>query len=109
MSAQPVSLSDPRIRAAVDDLEHRILGRFPTASFSLTQGVGDDSEGIYLIVTVDADDPDAVLDLVIDRLLEIEDADALPLYVLPMRTPERIAREMAERDPSFGATASRAR
>ena len=97
MSREYVDRNDPYLQAAIGELKERITKRFPTAQFSVTQGIGDDLEGIYLTTTVDADDPDEVLDVVMDRLLTFEVDQGLPLYVLPVRTPERIAADMSSR------------
>ncbi|MGH2558689.1 MAG: hypothetical protein ACRDJH_06465 [Thermomicrobiales bacterium] len=79
--------SDPRIQAAIDELKETISQQFPGTTY--TVAIGDDPEGVYLDAIVDLDDPDAVLDLIIDRLFEIQVEEDLPLYVIPLRTPER--------------------
>jgi len=81
--------TDPAIRAAVAELQATIRERFPSATF--TVGAGHDPEGIHLTATVDIDDPDDVVDLVIDRVLALQIDEHLPVYVIPVRTPERIA------------------
>jgi hypothetical protein len=43
------------------------------------------------VVTVDVDDADAVLDIVIDRVMELQIEEGLPVHVIPLRTPERVA------------------
>ena len=84
-----LSPNDPSIKAAIVELQGMIGARFPTASFSV--GHGHDPEGIHLTAVVDIDDPDDVVDLVIDRLLEMQIAERLPVYVIPVRAPARIA------------------
>jgi hypothetical protein len=49
---------------------------------------------VYLTATVDLDDPDEVMDVIVDRLLEIEIDERLPIYVIPSRTPNRIAEHL---------------
>ena len=48
-------------------------------------------EVTHLTTTVDVDDPDEVVDLVIDRMLELTIDEGIPVYVIPIRTPERVA------------------
>lgn len=81
---------EPRRRRAVAELAGAIRGRYPTATFRVRPGV-DDPEATYLVATVDVEDPDAVLDLVVDRLLELQLDEHLPINVLPVHTPERVA------------------
>ena len=78
---------DPRIRQAADELQELIRSRYPTAVFSLSHG--EDPDGFYLHTMVDLDDPDEVMDLVADRVLELQIEEGLPLHVLPLRTQER--------------------
>ena len=66
-----------------------IQQRWPSATFSVSRG--NDPVGIYLDTAVDLDDPDEVMDLVIDRLLELQVDEGLPVHVVPLRTPERLA------------------
>jgi hypothetical protein len=58
----------------------------------------DDPETTHIVATVDLDDPDEAVDLVIDRMLELQLDGGIPVYVLPIRTPERVrklARKLA--------------
>ena len=98
MSAERISLTDPRMEQAIAELQERIAARYPTATFEIEDG--EDPDGVYLTAVVDLDDPDEVLDVVIDRLLELEIDEGLPLYVVPARTPERIAAMLRERTHS---------
>jgi len=41
--------------------------------------------------TVDVDDPDEVVDLVIDRMLALQIDVGLSVHLIPIRTPERTA------------------
>src|SRR5579871_615628 len=71
-----------QVENAIRELEELIARRYPLATFEV--GQGDDPAGTYLIATVDLDDPDDVMDLVIDRLLELQIDQSLPVYVLPL-------------------------
>ncbi len=96
---------NPRLQDALSELRGLIAERFPGTDFSVAPG--DDPEGVYLTATVDLDDPDAVVDVVIERLLTMQIEEALPLFVFPVRTPARIAamrRARAPRRPTAAAS-----
>lgn len=91
MTPQSEYRLDPARRAAVDELIDLIAQRHPGATFTVAPGE-DDPSGTYITAIVDTDDPDEVLDLVIDRMLELQIEQGVPVYVVPVRTPERLAR-----------------
>lgn len=74
---------------ALKEMEGIIGQRYPTATFEVSRGE-DDPKAVHLTATVDLDDPDEVLDLVITRVMELQVEEGLPLYVIPVRTPERV-------------------
>jgi len=76
---------------AVAELTGLIKRRYPTASFAIGPGE-DDPCGTHITATVDLDDPDEVTDLVIERELEYQIELGVPVYVIPIRTPERVAK-----------------
>lgn len=82
-------LADPRLRVAVVELEGLIQQRYPAATFVVFRGLGDDTEGVYLEATVDVADTDDVVDLVIDRLVDLQVDDGLPIRVMPVRPRDR--------------------
>lgn len=84
--------SNPRIKSAIAELQRIIQQRYPMATFEVTRG--DDPEGVYLFATVDVDDTDEVIDLFVDRLLLMQLDEGLPLYVVPLRSAERVAASM---------------
>jgi hypothetical protein len=86
---------DPRRKQAVQELSGLIRERYPTAVFDVEPGE-DDPEVTHLTTTVDVDDPDDVVDLVIDRMLELTIDEGVPVYVIPIRTPERVAKLLKE-------------
>jgi hypothetical protein len=67
-----------------------IQAKYPTATFRVTAGI-EDPEETWLTARVDLDDPDEVMDVVSERVLELQIEQGVPVYVLPLRTPERIA------------------
>jgi hypothetical protein len=81
---------------AVNELKGSISERFPQASFSVEEGF--DPKGIYLVTTVDIADTDEVIDVVGDRLLELQVDEGLPIYVTPLRPIQRVVAELRERE-----------
>ncbi len=51
---------------------------------------------MYLEAMVDVEDLNDMLDVFIDRLVDMQIEERLPVYVVPVRTPERVARLVAE-------------
>lgn len=88
------NIDDPRIQAALHELRGLITQRFPQASFTIYHG--DDPEGIRLLVTVDVDDLDEVMDTVVDRMVDMQVYEGLPVYVVP-RWPSARTRAFFER------------
>ena len=62
--------ADPRVQDALAALQDRLQSHYPAATFVTVEG--DDPEGIYLVVTVDVEDTDEVLDVVIDDLFHLQ-------------------------------------
>ncbi len=93
MNADSRELLDPRIQGALDELRQVISERYPSATFEVTRDL-EEPENIDLFTTVDLEDPDQVLDLVIDRLVDLQVEERIPIHVVPIRTPERILAEL---------------
>ena len=91
---RPVSLT-PAMEKAVNELKGSIAERFPQASFVVEEGF--DPKGVYLVTTVDIADTDEVIDVIGDRLVELQVEEALPLYVTPLRPIQRVIAELRER------------
>ena len=81
MSAAPSPAGDARLRRAVDELREAILRVYPAATFSVSHG--GDPEGLYLTPVVDVEDPAEEFELVLEQ--------ELPVFVVPVRPPERVA------------------
>ncbi|HEY7061955.1 MAG TPA: hypothetical protein VII06_10770 [Chloroflexota bacterium] len=90
-------LLDDRTREAVTELQAAIRTRYPSAVFELTLSPGD-PHSLHLNVIVDLDDPDEVV--------ELQAEEGIPIHVIPLRTPERIA---AARQEQLARGARRAR
>ena len=91
----PIHLT-PAMENAVNELKGTISERFPQASFVVEEGF--DPKGIYLVTTVDIADTDEVIDVIGDRLLELQVDEGLPLYVTPLRPIQRVIAELRERE-----------
>ncbi len=88
MSHETEHSHDARITQAVEELQALIRSRYPDAQFDVS--AGDDPEGVYLTATVDLDDPDEVTDLVIERTMQLQVEEQLPVYVVPIRPLSRV-------------------
>jgi hypothetical protein len=87
--------TDPRIEAAVTELRALIANRFPDTTFDVFER--DDPAGVRLRAVVDIEDTDAVMDLVMDKLYEIQVEQGLPVYVLAVQPPARMAEQLRAR------------
>jgi len=92
----------PRAQAALDELQALIAARFPEATFTVEKGY--EPAGIYLEATVDIDDIGDVVAVFIDRLVDIQVEDRIPVYVNVQRPIERVRamfrEQQARRFPS---------
>jgi hypothetical protein len=79
---------DSKMQAAVDELQGLIRQRHPEAQFRLGRDP-EGSEAIHLTAVLDLDDTDLVVDEFIDRMMQLQIDDELPIFVIPVRTPER--------------------
>ena len=83
-----------RIRAALAEMREMIKAAYPTTTFQTYRG--EDPDGVYLQAIVDVDDTNDVMDVYIDRLVDIQVEERLPVYVIPAHTPERVAQLVTE-------------
>ena len=77
----------PRAQAALDELQAMIAARYPEAAFSVYTWY--DTAGIFLEATIDVDDTQEVLDVFMERLVDIQVEDGVPVYVRVSQPPER--------------------
>lgn len=89
MTDNHYQITDPKMRAAVAELQELIRSQYPTTTF--TVGEAEDPDGVYMRAIVDVDDTDEVTEVLLDRLVDLQVEDGLPIYVVTVRTPERIA------------------
>ena len=99
MTPERSTTLDPRTRQVIAERQGTIAQRYPSASFEVARA-SDDPASIHLITVVDVDDPDEVGDLVVDRVVELQVDEQIPIHVIPLRTPERVAAYLAERRQS---------
>jgi hypothetical protein len=92
MTTQHMSDLDQNVQRALLELQAIISARWPNATFVVTRGQ-DDPEAIHLDTTVDVDDTEEVLDLVIDRVLDLQINRGIPVHVIPLQSSERIHKE----------------
>ncbi len=90
MSVERLPELPPRMLAAIDELEALLRQRYPDVVVRVTRSP-ENPETILLKPVVDVDDLDEVMDVVIDRLVELTSTEGLPLMVVPVRTPARNA------------------
>ena len=79
----------PRIQQAIEELKDRIQERYPDATFRVTRSP-EDPRSIHLMTTVDVPDTTEVVDAVLDRVLELQIHERLPVHVIPVRPRERV-------------------
>lgn len=106
MTSEYVNQLDERTREAIDELTDMVAKEYPGTTFKVGRGE-DDPEVVHITAAVDVDDPDEVVDLVIDRMLSLEVDERIPVYLIPIRTPERVARLLASQ-PAPRAAVSQA-
>lgn len=92
MRRERIDEADPQMQSALKELQGVIQERWPTATFQVARG--EDPEGIYLDAIVDVEDTDEVMDVVVERLLELQVDHGLPLYVIPLRPLARVLKEL---------------
>ncbi len=97
MSTERFAPQDPRIQGAVSELEKLIAANHPGATFEVSEG--EDPEGVYLTATVDTDDLTSVLDVVGERLVDMQVEQGLPLYVVPTRPLKRALEDLKQSQP----------
>jgi hypothetical protein len=88
MRAERLDLGTPRMQAAIGELQRLIQQHYPEATFQVE--LGDDPTGMYVLATVDVEDTDAVVEVYIDRLLELQIDEGLAVYVVPVRPLARV-------------------
>ncbi len=96
MMDTPIDSGDPRMCRAIEEIEKLITSRYLSTTLAVTQSA--DPHGIRILATVDVDDFDEGLDLseYFHRLAQLHVEEGLPLSAIPVQTPARLARLLAE-------------
>jgi hypothetical protein len=88
---------------AIEDLKALVRARYPEATFQVTRSP-ENPETVLLKPVIDVEDRDEVMDVVIERLGQLQSEDQLPIFVVPIRPPARraaIRRAMRQATPSW--------
>ncbi|HZU07460.1 MAG TPA: hypothetical protein VFB73_15965 [Chloroflexota bacterium] len=101
MKTQRAPKLSPRMQAAIEELKALVRAHYPDATFRVARSP-EEPGSIELIATVDAADTDAVLDVVIDRVLQFQLEDRLPIHVIPVRPRERVLAMLREAQAERG-------
>lgn len=89
-------LDDAKVHDAIEELKRLVLTRDPRARFDV--GPSFDPVGVSLEVTTDLDDPDEIMDSIIDRLVDIQvDEGVADLSPYPPGGRLRLPRRARER------------
>jgi hypothetical protein len=88
MTDQLFLMKDERMTTAISEMQYLISMAFPSVSYTIAHQ--DDPKGIQLIALVDIEDTDTVVDCFIDRLLTLQVDESIPLYVIPVRSTNRV-------------------
>lgn len=95
----------PRMEHAVAEFEELIASRFPDATFAVRGG--EDPEDVVLVATVDVEDMGDVVAVFLDRLVDLQVDENLPIFILPVRPLERNLAILArQREPLVGRSSA---
>lgn len=89
MSKEYLETLDPKVLAAVTELQQLVSAKYPSAIFYVAPGE-ESPESTYVTATVDIEAPDDVVDLVIERVLAMQLDDGIPVHLIPIRTINRV-------------------
>ncbi len=92
MKGERVTEHDPGVKQALGELKAMISERYPNASFEVS--LGEDPEGVYLTASVDVPDTTEVMGVVVDRLIDMQVEQGLPVYVVPVQPLERVLSDL---------------
>jgi hypothetical protein len=102
VSQEHLRVADPRIASALNELAELVRRSYPDAEFQVAPA-DDAPEVVHLIARVDVEDPEDVARLVMDRMLEMQIEEGLPIFLIPLRSQARIAAMRAAQRPHSSA------
>lgn len=82
---------EPKLQAAVDELAGMIADHYPSAVFQVSHHP-DEAGTVLLDAIVDIADTEPVNELIFDRMEQLRLDEGVPILVIPLRTPERVAK-----------------
>ena len=103
MSVEQALAVAPRMREALEELKDVLRQRYPDATFRVARSP-ENPETVLLKPVVDVADRDEIMDVVIERLVELQSDEQLPLFVVPVRSTSRneaIRQAMQEAAPAW--------
>ena len=97
MTPRSLIPNTPRLEEAIVELRELIAQHYPDATFTVSEG--EDPDGIYLTATVDVEDMGEVVDVFLERMVDLQVEEGLPIYVVAIRPLKRnlaiLARQQA--------------
>ncbi len=91
----PGAAAGVQLQAAIADMQQLIRDRYSTSTFEIEPG--EDPGTTWIWARVDVDDPDEVVNLIIEPLLALEIDQGVFLDVIPAHTRERIEAMLREK------------
>lgn len=86
-----------RMESAIEELKGLIRQHYPDATFKITRSP-ENKNTILLKPVVDVEDRDEIMDVVIDRMMELQIEEKLPLFVIAVRPRERALEIMRQQE-----------
>jgi hypothetical protein len=80
---------------AIDEIERLVLAQYPEARFEVDFDEESGATWVTILADFDPENWDDVVDIYIDRLLEVQDDQGLWLHFMPISTRELATRSAA--------------
>jgi hypothetical protein len=97
MTSRSILPITPRLEEAIAELRELIVRHYPEVTFTVSEG--EDPDGIYLTATVDVEDMGEVVDVFLNRMVDLQIDEELPIFVVAVRPLARnvaiLARQQA--------------
>lgn len=87
----------PRMQQAIEELKGLVREHYPDATFQVARSP-EDPHIIHLWTTVDVPDTTQVVDTVLERVLELQIEQKLPIHVIPVQPRDRALEIMRQQD-----------
>lgn len=96
MAVKKMTKRQERIQHALEELKGMIRAVYPQAQFEISRG-HEDPRQIHLLAIVDIENLDAIKDITIDREVDMQLDEHLPIHVIPLWPQERSHDELRKR------------